>query len=327
MKSKIKWFLVLVILVSCKETSKKSESTSIQNPSINIVSAPDFNADTAFAYIDNQVAFGPRVPSTNAHEKCKYYLFKTLVKNGCSVTEQHFDATTFDNKKHHFTNIIGSIDPENPRRILLAAHWDSRPFADQDENDPEKPIDAANDGGSGVAILLEVARAINASSNKPKVGIDFIMFDGEDYGQPQDSDFPTKEDTWCLGSQFWSKNKHKADYKANFGILFDMVGAKNAHFYMEGTSMNYAESIVRKTWAAAKNIGYENVFVSNSVSGIIDDHLYVNSIAKIPMIDIIEYNGGSFSPSWHTHGDNMSVIDKYTLKAVGQTTLTVIYGE
>lgn len=324
-----RFFIVFTfVFLGCSQ--KKSDSKTQNNTLSTTISVPVFNQDSAYSYVAAQVAFGPRVPNTKAHFQCGDYLVLQLKRYGWEVTEQKFDAVAFDGKQLKARNIIASFNPSAQKRILLASHWDTRPFADQDQKDKEKPIDGANDGASGVGILIELARTIQNTSQKPTVGIDIIFFDVEDYGQPDYSTLPQKPDSWCLGSQYWAKNKHKPNYSAYYGILLDMVGAPNAVFAMEGTSMYYASDVVRKVWNTAAQVGYGNHFHQAVVDNIIDDHYYVNSLAKIPMIDIIEYNTSGeqfFGNYWHTHNDNMNVIDRNTLKAVGQVLLHVVYAE
>ena len=325
--------LVALAFAACNQSGENKTGESNQEESKKTVNVhvPVFQPDSSYRFVAEQVAFGPRVPNTKAHDKCAEYLVAKLKSWGAEVTIQKFDATAYNGTVLKAQNIIASINPEISKRIVLAAHWDTRPFADQDSVNQKKPIDGANDGGSGVAILMEVLRAIQADSIKPKVGIDVVFFDVEDYGQPEDyhSDKDSK-DTWCLGSQYWSKNPHKPNYTAFYGILLDMAGAKNARFAKDGTSMHFAPAVTNKVWAIGQSIGYGNYFVNEESSEIIDDHLFVNQNAKIPMIDIIEYdpsNGSYFGKYWHTHNDNMSVIDKNTLQAVGRTVLCAIYSE
>lgn len=211
---------------------------------------------------------------------------------------------------------------------MLCAHWDSRPFADQDSIDKNKPITAANDGAASVAVLLEIGRLLE--SNKPAIGVDIIFFDAEDYGQPEFSTHATMEDSYCLGSQYWSENPHVPGYYATFGILLDMVGAENAVFTREGTSMQYAASVVEKVWNHAGRIGYSDYFVFNETAAIIDDHYYVNQMTHIPVIDIVHRDQGTtsnFWKFWHTHHDTLDKINKKSLKAVGQTVLETIFKE
>ncbi|HEY8401675.1 MAG TPA: M28 family peptidase [Cytophagaceae bacterium] len=320
---------MLFLFFSCKEEKKKETTTTTEKPVVN-VNLPVFNADSAYEYVAAQVRFGPRVPNTPAHRKCGDYLVAKLNQAGAKVYEQEFQARAFNGNNLNLRNIIAEFNPDASKRIIIAAHWDTRPFADQDTINKNKPIDGANDGGSGVGVILELARVLKDHHKDLPFGIDFILFDGEDYGRPSDYEGEGGADTWCLGSQYWSKNKHKSNYAAYYGILLDMVGAKNAKFAMEGTSRYYAPSVVNKVWGIANSLGYSKHFIYEHSPDIIDDHLYVNRIAKIPMIDIIEYDmsdNNYFGSYWHTHDDNMDVIDKSTLKAVGHTLIAVLYNE
>lgn len=324
------WFLVLrswilTLLFSCGSPDKspeKSEETKISQPKI---PTPNFNADSAYQHVKTQVDLGPRVPGSKAHEQCADFIIQKLRSYRWEVVEQKASARTYDGKSFNLKNIIGSFNIQNGKRIMLCAHWDTRPFADRDSVGQDKPIDGADDGGSGVGVLLEVARQVSIS--KPDVGLDLIFFDLEDYGQPQNSKFPENENSWCLGSQYWGEHPHKPGYYAQFGILLDMVGGKNAVFPMEGTSMYYAPSIVEKVWKAASGIGYSNYFVSDRTNQTTDDHLYINALASIPCIDIVHYDPAAkdYGTFHHRHSDNIGNIDPQTLKVVGQTLLEVVY--
>lgn len=319
--------MCLSMFFSCGGDKNNKSDTDTTKSTVN-VNIPDFNADSAYTYIDKQLAFGPRVPNSEAHSKCADYLiakFKTYSKN---IFVQESKVKAFDGKVLNIKNIVASFNPETNNRIFISAHWDSRPFADldPDEKNHKKPIDGANDGASGVGIIMEIARQL--SKTPPPIGIDLILFDAEDYGQPEKSDFPQQEDTWCLGSQYWAKNPHKTDYYAKYGILLDMVGAENATFTMEGTSMYYAPDIMKKIWNTAVRAGYSDYFLFSKTKEITDDHSYINKIAKIPVIVIIHHDSATptgFFNNWHTLKDNMDGINKNTLKAVGQTLLTVVY--
>jgi glutaminyl-peptide cyclotransferase len=320
---------VVAILGGC-ESKPKAVGIFVATESVAPIKTPIFNEDSSYAYVTNQVAFGPRVPNTKEHVACGEYLARFFMKQGGWVLRQEFKATAFDGKELQLKNIVVSYNHKATKRILLAAHWDTRPFADQDKADPKKPIDGANDGASGVGILMELARAINAAEKKPDVGFDIILFDGEDYGQPMFYPGPYQENSWCLGSQYWANHKHKSNYSAYYGVLLDMVGAKDATFAKEGVSMQNAPSVVQNVWNAAARLGYGKYFISYLSDPITDDHTYINKLALIPMIDIIEYensDGNYFGSYWHTHDDNMDVIDKNTLKAVGQTLIEVLYRE
>jgi Zn-dependent M28 family amino/carboxypeptidase len=318
-------FLILfVTIIACNSNQDKVVE---KKPKVK-VEVPNFNSDSAYFFVEQQVNFGPRVISSKAWDNCSKYLTNKLESYNAKVIVQQAPITTYDQKNHTLRNIIGSYSPEKNNRIALFAHWDSRHVADYDTINTSKPILGANDGGSGVGVLLEIAR--NLDLKNPKIGVDIIFFDAEDYGQPENSKFPNMNDSWCLGSQHWSKNPHKQNYFAKYGILLDMVGGKDAEFWQESISSYYASNIIKKVWDVAHNIGYSNFFIYKNSPQIMDDHYYVNTIAGIPTIDIIEYDPFSktnFNKHWHTHADNMNNVDRKTLKAVGQTVMNVIYSE
>lgn len=325
---KLAGLLLAATLLSCGQKATSDAPAPVQNVStVTASEAPAFNADSAYTYVENQVKFGPRVPNTPAHKACGTYLANELRRFGAKVFEQEAMLTAYDNTGLEARNIIGSYNPENKKRILLFAHWDSRPYADHDPNptNHKKPIDGADDGASGVGALLEIARQIGQKD--PGIGIDIIFFDAEDYGTPEFVK-EYKQNTWCLGTQFWTKNPHVPNYHADFGILLDMVGAKNAAFYKEQLSTMYAARYVELVWNTARKLGYGKFFINAAGGAITDDHQYVISGMNIPCIDIINYDPESekgFAPYWHTLDDSMKNIDRETLKAVGQTVLEVIY--
>lgn len=313
-----------IILYSCSTDTGNGESSNQHiQPETALPPAPKFNEDSAYSYIKAQVDLGPRVPGTKAHANCADYFVSKLKTMGWEVMVQSAPITAHDGKKFTLKNIIASYKPEITNRILLFAHWDTRPFADRDTARKEIPIDGADDGASGPGVLLEIARQISFS--KPELGIDILLDDLEDYGKENDEG----QNTWCLGTQYWAKNPHKPGYRAQYGILLDMVGAKNATFPREGLSREYAPFLVKRIWNKAAHLGYSNYFVFEDVRAITDDHLYVISYANIPCVDIVGMNPVTedFGPHHHRHSDNMSIIDKNTLKAVGQTVLEVLWDE
>jgi glutaminyl-peptide cyclotransferase len=312
----------------CKTSTSSSEQTTDTNAPA-LVKAPAFSGDSAYIFVEKQVKFGPRVPNSSAHVKCGDYLVTELKRLGCSVIEQKFTATHYDGSKLNARNIVGSINPQATKRILLASHWDSRPVADEDPTNKTGAIAGANDGASGVGILLELARTIQQAAQKPNVGIDLIFFDVEDGGN---STVAKDEYTgFCLGSQYWAKNKHVPNYSAYYGVLLDMVGAKGATFPKEAFSNQYAGEITRNIWNLASQLGYSQYFIQQDGAAITDDHLPVNKDAKIPMVDIIHLQLNNptktFFEDWHTHEDDMRNIDRNTLKAVGQVLTQMIYQE
>jgi hypothetical protein len=326
----ISGILAFFSLSSCGGNGHSQQTAGKANTDMQDVSIPDFNADSAYAYTAAQTAFGPRVPGTKAHDACARWIVNKLKSFADTVVVQKFRARTYDGVLRSGENIIGSFYPDYQNRVLLMAHWDSRPFADHDPDKAnwKKPIMAANDGASGVGTLLEMARQFHL--HHPNVGIDIVFFDLEDWGPPAFLQLQGKEDSWALGAQYWAKQAKASGYSATFGVLLDMVGAKNATFLKEYYSRQYARYYVKRIWRTARRLGYDNYFPNHDGYPIDDDHLYVNKIAGIPSVDIIQLNpdspNGTFWKYWHTQGDTLDKIDKQTLKAVGQVLLTVIYG-
>jgi glutaminyl-peptide cyclotransferase len=307
----------------------KSTGTTVSKPVFADLPVPDFSADSAMFYLKKQVDFGPRVPNTSAHVKCAKWLAESFRSRGLQVIEQKFTAKHYLGETYNCTNIIAQYRPDIPKRILLAAHWDSRFMADKDDENQKKPIDGADDGASGVAALLEIAR--NLQAVPPNIGVDLICFDAEDngYDNPGGVEDPNApQDTWCLGSQYWAKNQHRPSYSPYYAILLDLIGAKGAQFLKEGVSREIAPVAVNNIWNLAHSLGYSGYFLQQDGPGITDDHVYVYRLGRIPMIDIISMpdpNGKLFGAHHHTHDDNLKVIDPGALKAVGQTTLAVVY--
>ncbi len=327
-------FLCLLVSAAigcgCGKGSNTATGASGQLQSADTLRLGNFNADSAYSYIARQVEFGPRVPGTESHRACRDWLVSKFKELGIdSVIVQNATVTASNGDVLPISNIIGGFYTDRPRRIVIAAHWDTRPWADQESkaDDRAKAIPGANDGGSGVGVILELIR--NLAQNRPKVGVDFILFDAEDYGES--GTFDSNSESWCLGSQYWAKNiePYTAENLPEYGIVLDMVGGKNAVFHYEAYSSQMAPTPTMKVWSEAERLGLGHIF-ERSVGGvIIDDHIPMNR-AGIPTTDIIELNNhqtGAFPPTWHTLEDNLENIDKNTLKAVGETVLNVIYKE
>ncbi len=285
-------------------------------------SAVTFDADKAYNFVKAQCDFGPRVPETPAHEQCGAYLEQQLKQSCDKVIAQKAVLSTFDGKNLNATNYIGIINPEASTRILLVAHWDCRPWADEDldESKRRQPVMGANDGASGVGVLLELARLMK--EKKPGIGVDFLLVDAEDWGKTDDQEGTT----WALGTQYWVNNPHEANYKPMYGILLDMVGAKGATFRHEAYSHEVAGSLVESLWATAADAGFEKYFLREMGGAVTDDHVAINKMG-IPCIDVIDLRQSptGFFKEWHTTHDTMENIDKNTLKAVGQTLADFIY--
>lgn len=292
---------------------------------------PAFCADSAYAFTQAQCDFGPRAMNTKGHDRCGSWIVNKFRQYGCVVTSLRADLKGYDGTVLKSQNIWARIHPERTERILLCAHWDSRPWADNDPDSANwhKPILAANDAASGVAVMLEIARLLQRDTTL-RVGVDFVCFDAEDWGTPQWAESEGGDNSWALGAQYFAANLPYG-FHVRYGILLDMVGGEGARFYKEGMSMQFAPEIVKKVWRAARKAGYGNFFPRQEGGMVTDDHIPLNQTAHIPTIDIIPFYPdcaqSSFGPTWHTLNDNMEHISRNTLKAVGQTMIQVIYTE
>ena len=318
--------LVVLTIFSC-DNKQNSKPAAQPAPQAKQVVIPQFNAASAYNYVAKQLEFGPRVPGSEAHKQCAEWFIDFFNEKADTVYVQDFRTRLYNGNGIDGKNIIAAFNPEAKKRILLAAHWDSRPFADHDpdEKNWNTPIDGANDGASGVGVLMEIARVLKETPTN--VGVDIILFDLEDYGAPYYLNLMTNDD-WALGSQYWSKNPHIYNYRAYFGILLDMVGAPNAKFPKEYYSQQFAPALSNDVWRIAREIGYSDYFTNELGHPINDDHIYVNVHARIPMIDIIHLENNSessFYPYWHTVKDNIEQIDPKTLGMVGDVVVNVIY--
>lgn len=335
MKKVIYTLCLAGFLCGCGTTKKQVE----QQPIVNI----QFNADSAYLFCAAQCDFGPRTMNSEAHERCAQWISQKFQQYGYTVELQKADLKGYDGTILKSTNIIASSQPSTPNsqlpKVLICAHWDSRPWADNDPDSANwrKPVMAANDGASGVAVMLELARLIQQHDSL-NVAVDFICFDAEDWGIPQWDETGDGTDSWALGAQYWAKKYQEKSLHSQpstlnyqYAILLDMVGGQGAKFYQEGYSKQKAGRIVEKIWRAAHAAGYGSTFPMQESGFVTDDHVPVNDIANIPCVDIINHYPdcpqSSFGPTWHTVNDDMQHIDKNTLQAVGQTLLQVLYNE
>lgn len=308
----------LLFLFSCKEDKPSNIQVTQRKYDV-----PAFDADSAFSFVADQLSFGPRVPGSEGHEKCANYLAGKLKSYGLNGKLESFSATRFDGQPINGKNVVGSLNPQAKKRVFICAHWDSRFMADYDQEKKDAPILGADDGASGVAVALEVARVLSQSPDF-KMGLDVVFFDAEDQGDDEG-----ETDSWGIGAQRWS-NKHKANYNPKFGILLDMVGAEDATFFRERFSMQTAPNLVYKIWKTAEQLGYGHVFINQDGRGVVDDHYFIHQNTGWATVDIIHTkNGGNtgFGAHWHTHGDDLSVIDRKMLRTVGRVVLNVLCKE
>ncbi|THG46985.1 M28 family peptidase [Muribaculum caecicola] len=318
-------------ITACSGNSDKAvsrpDNTTIAHESRNI-SALEFNADSAYSYVGRQVAMGPRIPGSDAHKECEQFISRFMLESGAdTVSTQRGTMLAADGKRIPVANIFAQYNPVAEKRVLLIAHYDTRPWADADTDklNHNKPVPGANDGASGVGVLLEIARQIG--QKRPEIGVDFLFTDAEDMGVSGESG---AEDSWCLGTQMWvAQMPYTAANRPAYGILLDMVGHSDAVFKREYVSDIFAPAVNNRVWAVAKASGFASRFADGQGGAVTDDHTFINR-AGIPCIDIVDCvnpQTGSFPANWHTINDNMEHISVHTLKAVGQTVLNTITTE
>lgn len=312
-------FSVILLLTGCGANGNAGSTDSLQTEEVRTRAVPAFNADSAYSYVKRQTDFGPRVPNTAPHDATAAWLSSELKRHGAEVTEQKADLRAFDGTILKSTNIMGSFNPGMDNRLLLLAHYDTRPWADEDPDDSnhKRAIDGANDGASGVGVLLEAARIFGQQN--PETGIDILFVDSEDYGTEGD------DTSWALGARYFAENPIKPGYRPAQAILLDMVGGKGAVFPAEYFSRQAAPGLDDAFRAAAARAGHGDMFPRNYGGAVTDDHVELIK-QGIPAIDIIDYRiNEGFCPTWHTMADNIDNIDKESLRAVGETLLHFIY--
>lgn len=319
----------IIALTGCGSTDG-SATGSGRKPEGGMEAKGSFSGDSALAHAARQLDFGPRTPGSPAHRECGEYIANRLSGYGAdTVIEYNTPVKMPDGKQLPARNILGRFNSGAKSRILLLAHYDTRPTAEEDpvEANRIQPVPGANDGASGVAVLLEIAR--NLGLEKPAVGVDILFTDLEDSGISSEQGGDNM--TWSIGAQQWVKEWPYGNDEAlpRYGILLDMVGGAGAKFHKEGYSAKYAGTITERLWAAAKALGHGETFIPATGGYVMDDHVITNN-AGIPTADIIENQNpstGSFPPYWHTTGDNLEKLSPKTLAAVGQTVLYIVYTE
>ena len=321
-------YSILVLLLLCVSCVKQQQSSTTNSQ------LSTFSADSAYTYIAQQLAFGARVPGTQAHEACGDWLLSELARHGAQVKNQHGTMTNYAGKPQAIRNIVAILEGNTSHAILLCAHWDCRPWSDEEElyEDRFEPVMGANDGASGVGVILEMVRQLSIRKSKGEFipTVQVVFFDCEDMGTPAHFTGSQRDHTWCLGSQYWAQQLkiQNSKFKINYGVLLDMVGDPSATFPKEYFSMQYAGGYVEQLWRTAQRLGYGRYFVQQATYyPITDDHYYVSTIAGIPCVDIIDYKTNTetgFAEWWHTQHDDIQNINKQTLQAVGETVLTTI---
>ena len=279
---------------------------------------PRFDEDHAFSYLVAQCDFGPRNPGSDGYYACLDYLITELDQSANEIILQDFSYQERRyNKQYNLENIIARFNPDSEFQTVISAHWDTRPWADQEDlrQDRDQPIIGANDGASGVAILLELAKIMG--ENPPPIGVNLVFFDGEDLGVPGENS------TYCQGSRFFAKNLPIP--RPNEAINLDMVGDKQLVLPIERYSLEYHPKLVRHLWDRAKEMGLD-AFIGRVDYAIYDDHIPLNEIAGIPSIDIIDFKyPNSYANFWHTMNDIPENCSEESLGQVGDLMVDYIY--
>jgi glutaminyl-peptide cyclotransferase len=275
----------------------------------------EFDGQTAFHYIETQVGFGPRVPGTKAHRQMQEWLDSLLRQRADTVIVQSWNHVTAKGSTLALQNFIARFNPAASKRILFLAHWDSRPVSDSPiSKDSSHAVPGANDGGSGVALLLGVADVLKRTP--PAIGVDLLFVDGEDYG-----DFTKTPADVLIGSRYYAAHQLPASPPL-YAVLFDLIGDKDLQIYQEGNSLVGAPEVVELVWETAKDLGYSGYFIASPRHTLIDDHLELQK-AGIRAIDVVDFD----YPAWHTQYDTIDKVSGSSLQVVGDVAMALIRRE
>jgi hypothetical protein len=275
--------------------------------------APQFDGQASMQYIQAQLDFGPRIPGTPAHRQAGDWIVQQMRERADTVLVQEWIHVTADGDSLPMRNIFARFNPDASQRILYLAHWDTRPISDQETDASQRalPVPGANDGASGVALLIGVADAL--VKNPPNVGVDLLFVDGEDFGN-----FSSNTDV-LIGSKYFAQNLPSPDYRPLFGVLWDMVGDANLRIYQEGYSMQRAPEVVSRVWQTAADLGYHQYFVATGGISITDDHIPLLD-AGLRVINVIDID----YPAHHTPRDTFDKVSEQSMQIVGNVALELI---
>jgi hypothetical protein len=278
--------------------------------------SPRFEGEAALDLVRTQVEFGPRVPGSEGHARQLAWMVARLNSVAAEVTVDTFSHVTQGGQSLTLYNVSARFNPEATRRVLLLTHWDTRPRSDEaaDPAQREIPIPGANDGASGTAVLLELARMFAASPIP--VGVDLLFVDGEDFG-------PDSEDMF-LGARRYADNLPGLATRPVFGVLLDMVGDADPMFLADDVSMQSASVVVQKVWRAAERLGYRDYFPNRVADRVYDDHVILNAVG-LPTADLIDFSYGPNNSYWHTPDDTPEHVSAATLEMVGRVVTELIY--
>ena len=299
--------LTMLGAIACPGDSRQTAAYSIA--AIDTTHVPPFSGRNAHNLLRRQVEFGPRVAGMAGHAAQLAWMTRHLAERADSVFTQSFDHTDSEGRALRMSNLFARFNAGARDRILLVAHWDTRPTADMDSVRPREPIAGANDGASGTAVLLELASVL--SSHSPPIGVDILLVDGEDYG-------PGERDMY-LGAKYFAAHQPQ-NFQPLYGILLDMVGDRDPRYPIEGNSAELAPEVVDRVWSVAEQIGLGSMFPRTEGTRITDDHIPLNK-AGIRTINIIDFD----YDHWHTHGDVVENTSPQGLEAVGKVLTALIY--
>ena len=315
------WFIVILCCLAACQSDLDKKISQLQKVELTI---PEnhFNRDSALSFVAKQVEFGPRVPNLPSHVHCANYLTDKLSSYGLNVEIQKAEVENYHGDTLSLHNIIAQYKPRHKTRIALISHWDTRPYADREHDLAQQEMlpDGANDGGSGTAIMLEIARLTQKAN--VDLGIDFFFFDGEETGPPEyDTSYAQTMNSYCLGSQYYCENP-LLNMNQEVGILLDIVGGQEAQYTLEHHSVNQAYQAMLTFWALGHNLGFDQYFIEEKTRFVgNDDHVVLHNCSKIPIFALIEYDASRKSYNTHQHkmSDNMENVSKESLHRVGST--------
>jgi glutaminyl-peptide cyclotransferase len=295
--------LALIVMLGCQARAGGSKGGG---------GASEFNGPTAFTYVERQMAFGPRIPNKPGHTQTGDWLLAELRARADTVIVQEIRHVIRRGDTLRLRNFFARFRPQATERVLFMAHWDTRPMADRSENlgQQRMPVPGANDGASGVAVLLGVADALKARA--PTGGVDLLFVDGEDYG-----DFADTNDV-LIGSR-WFAAHQPAGYQPLFAVLFDMVGDKDLQIYQEGNTVAFAPEVVQRVWRVAAERGHERQFVPSVRHTLTDDHVALQK-AGLHAIDVVDFD----YPYWHTTEDTLDKVSAASLQIVGDVAVALV---
>jgi glutaminyl-peptide cyclotransferase len=296
--SRVWWLIGVIPLLACQARSAGHRR--------------EFDGERAFAYLQQQVTYGPRIPNTPAHEQTGDWILTRLRATADTVVVTAFRHRTGKGDTLHLRNFLARFRPQEAARVLFLAHWDTRPRADQSPNigAQRMPVPGADDGASGVAVLLGVADALKAKA--PAVGVDLLFVDGEDYGNFADSN------DVLIGSRYFAAHRPPGDPPL-YAVLFDMVGDKNLNIYYEGNSQAFAPEVVDRVWRTARDLGYGSYFLPGVKHTLLDDHVSLQHVG-VHAIDVVDFD----YPYWHTTDDTIDKVAAASLQIVGDVAVALV---